>query len=144
MECKRWTVDIMNMLGVEEEDMIKVYDGYGSYNILHFKNDSIYLESGDIANISLGNILLGLKRYEIIKPLLTLKEKKYLEDVIRPFKNRVDCIVKIGNPNGYYIRIDLDNDDITFPYFSKESEVYKKLEPTKKYTLKDLGLFEEE
>ncbi len=75
------------------------------------------------------------------KGILDGAEKRYLKAVIRPFKNRVINIVKEDCCDGdCYISINLNNnEDISFPYFEKET-MYNGMEKNKKYTLKELGL----
>lgn len=79
--------------------------------------------------------------------LLTKEEKEYLENFLKPFKEVIDYITKINE--GYtlskeFIYIKLCNGEcITLPYFNF-NEYYKNLEIDKEYTLKELGLFEEE
>lgn len=87
-----------------------------------------------------------------IKDVLDEKEKKYLESIIRPFKDRVEYIEKkkitdCNNNTFYYIVIatisvasDSEIDPIYFPYFKPESKMYEGMELNKKYTLKELGL----
>lgn len=77
------------------------------------------------------------------KGILDETEKRYLENVTRPFKNRIIYLVKDSIDNKtYYIRIYLDNNDyMAFPNFSKNSDMYKNMEYCKSYTLEELGLF---
>lgn len=79
-----------------------------------------------------------------VSDLLTPKEKEYLEGVIRPFKDIVEYIAKRKmNNNLEYLCINIKDDyPIFFPNFLK-NKYYKNLEIEKKYTLKDLELFEE-
>lgn len=82
-----------------------------------------------------------LRRYESI---LDSKEKKYLENVIRPFKDKIEYLVKRKAPNGEYISFDLSNhDNFGLPNFKKNT-MYIGMEIDKAYTLKELGLFEED
>lgn len=77
--------------------------------------------------------------YEV-KEILDKQEKKYLSDVIRPFRDKVKSIVKYCSYNGYYIEINFKNEvSISFPYF-KENTMYKGMEDYKEYTLEELGL----
>ena len=76
--------------------------------------------------------------------LLTLKEKEYLENLLRPFKEVVDFIKKINSINRslQFIHIKLCNGEvINLPYFNV-NEYYKNLEVGKQYTIEDLGLFD--
>lgn len=78
------------------------------------------------------------------EPLLTPKEKEYLEGVIRPFKDIVEYIAKSNMDNNLeYLCINIKDDyHLCFPNFLK-NKYYKGLEIEKKYTLKVLGLFKE-
>lgn len=69
-------------------------------------------------------------------------EKRYLSAVIRPFRKRVDSIIKISDPLSYdkeYIFIKLDEDSFSLPYF-KTGTMYQGMELEKVYTLEELGL----
>ena len=74
--------------------------------------------------------------------LLTPKEKEYLENIIRPFKDKVISISKRSfNINLEYISIMLKEDfRVNFPNFTKNN-YYKNMVVLEEYTLKDLGLF---
>lgn len=80
--------------------------------------------------------------FEIKEEILDEVEKRYLTEVIRPFRKRIQFIQKKKetteiNP---YIRIVCeDNDNLVFPYITDNS-MYKGMEVNKKYTLKELGL----
>lgn len=80
------------------------------------------------------------------------KEKKYLSEVIRPFREEVKAIRKQEDPadpaGKEYIQICLEKDRMnlpsekdlmTFPSFEK-GEMYEGLEPYKNYTPEELGL----
>lgn len=75
--------------------------------------------------------------------LLTKKEKLYLEGVIRPFKDIVVYIAKSEMDNNLeYLCINIKDDyHLCFPNFLR-NKYYKNLEIEKKYTLKELGLFQ--
>lgn len=81
--------------------------------------------------------------YEAKKEILDEEEKKYLSAVIKPFKNRVEYIIKnlsSCNSTSEYIVIELINDHyIMLPYFDKRT-MYKGMKLGKEYTLKELGL----
>ena len=69
-------------------------------------------------------------------------EKRYLSAVIRPFRKRVDSIMKISDPLGYekeYIFIKLDEDSFSLPYFTAGT-MYQGMELERAYTLEELGL----
>jgi hypothetical protein len=80
------------------------------------------------------------------EPILDDIEKKYLSNVIKPFRNRVSSIAKVKDLTfsdvNYYIDIHIDNDnDFCFlPSFKPSTGMYKNMEVNRKYTLKELGL----
>lgn len=78
--------------------------------------------------------------YEIEQEILDEKEKEYLSNIIKPFKNKVVAIKKNwGDCNREYIEIDLGDDDILLPYF-KKGEMYRGMQSDREYTLEELGL----
>lgn len=87
--------------------------------------------------------------YEAPKEILDKEEKKYLEGVIRPFKDRVEYIFKRKSLDvtfhepivKYYLGFKIDDD---FIYFPKFETMYKGMEVNKEYTLEELGLFKGE
>lgn len=77
--------------------------------------------------------------YKREEPILDDKEKEYLSSVIRPFRDRIQYIVKRGSSAKEYIVIEIKNDNIYLPYFKKDT-MYKNMELDKEYTLEELGL----
>jgi len=78
--------------------------------------------------------------YKREKPILDDKEKEYLSNLIRPFKNKVKHIAKRRVDESQYIIIILARDeDIYLPYFKKDT-MYKNMKLEKEYTLEELGL----
>ena len=76
------------------------------------------------------------------EPILDDGERKYLADVIRPFRNKIDTISKFQTWDGssQYIYISMkDNHMGTLPVFPKGT-MYKGMEDGKHYSLKELGL----
>ena len=84
-------------------------------------------------------------KYEIVferEEILDEIEKRYLTEVIRPFRKRIQFIQKkkeITEINPYIRIVCEDNDKLVFPYITDNSK-YKGMEVNKKYTLKELGL----
>ena len=84
-------------------------------------------------------------KYETVferEDVLDETEKKYLAEVIRPFRKRIQFIQKkkeITEINPYIRIVCEDNDKLVFPYITDNS-MYKGMEVNKKYTLKELGL----
>lgn len=75
--------------------------------------------------------------------ILDNTEKKYLSNIIRPFKAKVKCIVKMLHENDEYIEICYMEDEkcevISFPSF-KCGAMYVGMKEYKEYTLNELGL----
>lgn len=95
----------------------------------------------------LEDLIIGtLKIIKISKPILDDIEKEYLSAVIKPFRNRVICIIKNKCLPDEYLRIHLKhytgkdaNEIIYLPCF-KNGLMYKGMEINKEYTLEELGL----
>lgn len=88
--------------------------------------------------------LKELMKEEKNKPILDEKEKEYLSVVIRPFKDKVECIRKLMsfNKNKEYISIRMKRESqIDLPFFERNT-MYKGMKSEKQYTLKELGLDE--
>lgn len=72
--------------------------------------------------------------------ILDKVEKKYLREVIRPFRKEVIAIEKLETPTGEeYILILFKDDSMHFPSFKKDT-MYKGLELEKRYTPEELRL----
>lgn len=79
--------------------------------------------------------------YEAEPEVLDEAEKRYLKDVIRPFRNRIKYICKSVSAFGKYeyIEVNLGNDTLVLPDF-KPNTMYKGMKVDKKYALKELDL----
>ena len=75
------------------------------------------------------------------EPLLKPEEKKYLREVIRPFRKEVNGIKKLTDSVRYrdFILIQVGDDYLTFPSFEKGTR-YKGMEYYKAYKPEELGL----
>lgn len=137
---------VAQMLGVELEEEFNVFN---SKIVNKFTEDGIVSYSKDNQNwirnyYLLENLLIGYT--EIIKkPILDDIERRYLSNIIKPFRDRVVSIIKYDdydrceyivikyrNINGYTGRM-------YFPAFEKDN-MYKGMKANKKYTLEELGL----
>ena len=79
------------------------------------------------------------RKFERKEEILDETEKRYLANIIRPFRGKVETIKKVAG-NKEYISIELkDEASIDFPYF-KEDTMYKGMTKDKEYTLKELGI----
>lgn len=135
--------EVAELLGVEMDKHFKI-DGFR--NSLFKITNNGFISSDGWRDGVLDGLLTG--RLEIEKPILDNIEKRYLENVLRPFKSRVMFIAKTEE-FGYehiYIRVALPihkhgNTTCNFPYFDKGT-MYKGMELYKLYSLEELGLFE--
>lgn len=133
------------------------------------KGDIVYFEDRDMVKVSnwfIGQSIKNVEqlcdckitriqrqKYETIykapKEILDKEEKEWLENFLRPFKDRVVYIKKGKRNSSEFILIVIRNyftDEIDYaiclPYF-KRGTMYKCMELDKKYTLEELGLFKE-
>lgn len=84
--------------------------------------------------------ILDWMAHEYKPELLDKVEKKYLSEVIRPFREEVVAIEKLETPlREEYILIILKGDGIHFPNF-KKGRMYKGMKLEKRYTPEELGL----
>lgn len=134
--------EVAELLGVEMYKTFKIKNYIDKFSIT---DEGLYNLTSERYNFYvLFNLLKGID--EIEKPILTEKEKVYLEGVLRPFKDKVEFIRKDFHysKSQEYIHIGIENDfDIDFPNFQRGT-MYKGMEENKSYTLEKLGLFEEE
>lgn len=130
--------EVAKILGVELGEEFKIKDNKGTYKL----TDSGLLDMNSYLCTYFLNYLLSGK-LEIEKPILDKVEKHYLENVLRPFKDRVVYVIKKNYSNTEeYLFIRLEGYVYFYlPYFKKNT-MYKGMELDKEYTLKELGLFE--
>ena len=75
--------------------------------------------------------------------ILDDEEREYLGNIIKPFKDMVNYIVKkdVSSLYKYDISINIkDSGNIVLPYFDISSSMYKNMQPNKLYTLQELNL----
>lgn len=77
--------------------------------------------------------------YYEIDNILDKKEKEYLSNIVKPFRDKVQYITKIYCGKGEYIAIGLYGGTIDFPYF-KKGTMYKGMRVNRSYTLEELGI----
>lgn len=77
--------------------------------------------------------------FEREEEILDETEKRYLSNVIKPFRDKVKVIEKVLYVREF-IKIYIKEDELTIlPYFEKGT-MYKGMKENKEYTLKELGL----
>ena len=88
-----------------------------------------------------------IKNYAKLKcepaPVLDVVEKRYLKNVIRPFKDRIIYVKKLQS-TAYrkiaYLYVAVKDDSyMMFPRFNKNT-MYKNMKINKEYTLEELGI----
>lgn len=106
-----------------------------------WKNSSKWNSSGLLEDFITGH-------YQISKEVNTVldeAEKRYLLNVIKPFKDQVIAIAKRSANYGEFIDIMIDEGEIGdcgniyLPYFKPDS-MYKGMKVNREYTLEQLGL----
>lgn len=79
--------------------------------------------------------------YESKVEILDEVEKRYLRNIIRPFRDKVKAIslITAGGKSDCYINIELEDETIYLPDFEINT-MYKGMKLEKEYTLEELGL----
>lgn len=109
---------------------------YGFSNI----NEQLKYFNDDVSIIKVERPVKYETMFERKEEILDEEEKKYLADVIRPFKDKIESICKLMGFGKEFISIHLKNgESINFPYF-KKGTMYKEMQTGKRYTLEKLGL----
>ena len=146
--------EVAKLLGVELGEEFKIDNDGLSFKSFKYKLDEeglIFWEEGCqkwLGSEELSSLLTG--KAKIIKlpiQILTDDEKRYLSNVIEPFRDRVIVIVK-GTIPGYngkeFISFLVQSPELCKEYFSLPmfdmGTMYKGMKPDKKYTLEELGL----
>lgn len=122
------------ILNIHEKNWLSIECAIGNVRGVHFPCNQ---KCNDCQLLSLNWLSEEYK-----EPVLNEVEKAYLSAVIKPFRNRVDYIMKEENicSSTEFIHIDLSGGDIAdFPNF-KVGTMYKGMEIDKSYTLQELGL----
>lgn len=85
--------------------------------------------------------ILDWMAQEYREPLLEPEEKKYLSEVIRPFRKEVESIRKLNGPQSgqAFIKIQVGFNYLNFPGFERGTR-YKGMEYYKSYKPEELGL----
>ena len=106
-----------------------------------WRNSSKWNSSGLLEDFITGHYQIS----KVIKSVLDDAEKRYLSNIIRPFKDRVIAIAKRSANYGEFINIMIDEGElgdcgnIYLPYFEPDS-MYKGMKVGREYTLEQLGL----
>lgn len=148
MENKMQEVAQLVGLELEEEFKIKGVPERYKFTEIGLKYFSTKEKGWFLTNNILNLLLTGeLTINKIPKPILDDVEKEYLSAVIKPFRNKVNYIIKRDGIVGEDISIYLERysgknhfaDVAVLPEFEKET-MYKGMVINKRYTLEELGL----
>lgn len=138
-----YIVEIADMLGVGLYKNFTI-EGFEDTDFKLTVNGLFYYDNRTFTwekSLLLDDILIGTRK--IIKPILTEKEKEYLSAVIKPFKNKVNYIVKQQGLKDKlsveFIIIYVDDEKLILPSYDKGT-LYKDMKLMEKYTVEDLGL----
>ena len=147
--------EVAKLLGVELGEEFKIDNDGLSFKSFKYKLDEeglIFWEEGCqkwLGSEGLSSLLTGkAKIIKLPKQILTDAEKRYLSNVIEPFRDRVMYVIKRKNSDSEYIAIHLEHYTgkscrtdvaIVLPEFEQET-MYKGMKPDKEYTLEELGL----
>ena len=113
---------------------------------IYFKNGNIFYHDGSsydrVATLKVTGENFHKNKYELyIEQILDKDEKAYLENVIRPFKDKVFSITKRRGAGGEFLNITMKNDSpLIFPYFD-ENAMYQEMKRDIPYSVQELGLF---
>lgn len=113
---------------------------HGLYKRYHLIQE--WSDSGMLDDLLLGKVEI----VKIAKSILDKAEKRYLTNIIKPFRKHIITIRKIQNYKYEFIEIVIYRTDegascevISFPYFNK-GKMYKGMKINKEYALDELGL----
>ena len=141
--------DVGKLLGLELREEFKIKGLSARYRFtnigLQYKSETegVWYTSNKLLPALLQGEISIIK---VQQPILDDIEKKYLGNIIKPFRDRIISIRKykfnqdeyIGMYIKYYAETD-ENEMITLPVF-KEGTMYKGMKLDKEYTLEELGL----
>lgn len=110
---------------------------YGFSNI----NEQLKYFNDDASIVKVERPVKYETMFERKEEILDEVEKKYLADVVRPFRSKVRSVYKMAPicSNKEFINIQLRDENFTLPYF-KKGTMYKEMQTGKRYTLEKLGL----
>ena len=130
------------MLGVEIGEEFKI-EGCGDLRFRLTKTAFMQLDADGWwfnSNLIMTVLEGRAKIIKLPKPILDDVEKKYLSNVIKPFRDDVKCIIKYSVDYVEWITICMKTcHDMDFPIFGVGT-MYKGMELDREYSLEDLEL----
>ena len=145
--AKNKMAEVAKLLGVELNEEFGIENSNYRYKFTNYGLRKRYLTVEEWAtSCMLEDLLLG--RVEIVKavkPILDDVERRYLSNIIKPFRKQVISISKRSINYGEFINIMIDEGElvnprsICLPYFIP-GKMYKNMKVNREYTLDQLGL----
>lgn len=121
---------------VQEGDLKTINGDYG-YELQGYRED--LTEKYNYTGLDIIKVERPFTVFERKEEILDEVEKRYLRNVIKPWRDKVDYIQKWRYSTGIeVIKIKTHREMMTFP--DLESNMYKGMEADRKYTLEELGL----
>lgn len=114
-------------------------DKTSKYSFSSIDEQLSYYPNDDVSIVKVERPVQYKTVFERKEEILDETEKRYLANIIKPFRKKVRYIIKYEDIFREYIAIFLQNEHISLPYFPK-STMYKGMKEDKEYTLKELGL----
>lgn len=114
-------------------------DKTSKYSFSSIDEQLSYYPNDDVSIVKVERPVQYKTVFERKEKILDETKKRYLANIIKPFRKKVRYIIKYEDIFGEYIAIVLQNGHISLPYFPK-STMYKGMKEDKEYTLKELGL----
>ena len=147
--AKNKMADVAKLLELELKEEFKIQGLSLRYRVFN-TGLQYYSETEDswvTSNKLLPMLLQGeISITKVEQPILDDIEKKYLSNIIKPFRNKVEWIKKVSSfeqRNLEYIKISYQNAAqsvvLNFPDF-KVGTMYRGMKIGKSYTLKELGI----
>lgn len=139
--------EVSKLLGVELNEEFGLKNSNFRYKLTTYGLFKRYITLKEWTNSSvLDDLLLGkVEIIKIAKSILDPAEKRYLTNIIKPFKDQVIAIAKRSANYGEFIDIMIDEGElgdcgnIYLPYF-KPGKMYCGMKVNREYTLDQLGL----
>ena len=140
--------DVAKLLGLELREEFKIKGLSARYRITNIglqynsEAEGVWYTSNKLLPALLQGEISIIK---VEQPILDDIEKKYLGNIIKPFRDKIEWIEKIDSPiqNYEYIKICYHDYNYTivlnFPDF-KVGTMYRGMKIGKAYTLKELGI----
>lgn len=114
-------------------------DKTSNYGFSSLDKQLKYFRNDDVSIVKVERPVKYETLFERKEEILDETEKRYLSNVIKPFRDKVKAIEKVSYSREF-IKIYIKEDEPTIlPYFEKGT-MYKGMKENKEYTLKELGL----